>query len=421
MMSQESNIYEMMEAFFGSTGIRLLCFDSIIQPRSDVPARWKMDDLEQMDFHQVQHHLEELVSQPTQSGNTFETYFTENQFIYNIHTVKIAYAVQCFLMTEPLLLQPFSETQITEICRKRNCSIADKIRLTQMLTSVPIVQWQRINQLGAVLSAICSQFTSTAAQTVHQSLADVNRDFENDQALIHRIQHLTSMRPEANPIGHGMYQKIRKIILAGDIQALPGLERSVNFGDLAFQQLGNLDFLRVVKDYFIFFCTTQFYCALEAGLPYAEMLSILEQLVAEVEQMNHVHEVFTHMKLSLALFTKAVHASHTRHYTRPVLDALAFIRGHYMEKITLDDVAAHARMNPSYLSTLIKKETGLTLTDHVNRARVEASKQELLETNRSVNDIAQSVGFLYQNHFAKVFKKVTGQTPVEFRDRKLLF
>jgi len=59
------------------------------------------------------------------------------------------------------------------------------------------------------------------------------------------------------------------------------------------------------------------------------------------------------------------------------------------------------------------------LTDHVNQARVEASKPELLETNRSVNEIAQAVGFSYQNHFAKVFMKATGQTPVEFRDRKL--
>jgi AraC-like DNA-binding protein len=60
----------------------------------------------------------------------------------------------------------------------------------------------------------------------------------------------------------------------------------------------------------------------------------------------------------------------------------------------------------------------MSLTDHINQVRIEASKTELLNTSLSVNEIALKVGFTYQNHFARIFRKYTGLSPLDYRERK---
>lgn len=92
-----------------------------------------------------------------------------------------------------------------------------------------------------------------------------------------------------------------------------------------------------------------------------------------------------------------------------------YIEQHYAEKVSLEMLAKYTNLSTYYLSKQIKKETGLNLLDNVNNIRAEKSKHLLLNTNISILDIAQKVGFNYQNHFAAIFKKFTGISPNEFR------
>lgn len=73
-------------------------------------------------------------------------------------------------------------------------------------------------------------------------------------------------------------------------------------------------------------------------------------------------------------------------------------------------------VNPSYLSTLFKKETGTTLTEYVNRKRIEHGIFLLNSTNMQIQTIAQYCGMPDVNYFAKTFKKIIGKTPKEYRD-----
>lgn len=72
-------------------------------------------------------------------------------------------------------------------------------------------------------------------------------------------------------------------------------------------------------------------------------------------------------------------------------------------------------VNPSYLSTLFKKETGLTLTDYVNKKRVENAVFLLNTTTMQIQTIAQYCGIADVNYFTKIFKKYIGKTPKEYR------
>jgi AraC-like DNA-binding protein len=73
-------------------------------------------------------------------------------------------------------------------------------------------------------------------------------------------------------------------------------------------------------------------------------------------------------------------------------------------------------LSPNYLSDLLKKETGKNAQDHIHYYLIEEAKNNLLNTNDSVNEIAYKLGFEYPQYFSKLFKSKTGMTAVEYRN-----
>ena len=84
--------------------------------------------------------------------------------------------------------------------------------------------------------------------------------------------------------------------------------------------------------------------------------------------------------------------------------------------LSLKTQAALLNVNASYLSTLFKKETGQTLTDYVNKKRVEHALFLLNSSSMQIQTIAQCCGIPDVNYFTKIFKKYVGKTPKEYRD-----
>ena len=96
---------------------------------------------------------------------------------------------------------------------------------------------------------------------------------------------------------------------------------------------------------------------------------------------------------------------------KPIL----YISEHFNGSLTLEDVASHVHLHPSYFSTLFKTCTGSAFKEYLNMVRIEESKRLLANTDFSIIDIAMAVGFEDQSYFSKVFKKYTGLTPKQFR------
>ncbi|MBQ7956312.1 MAG: AraC family transcriptional regulator [Lachnospiraceae bacterium] len=84
--------------------------------------------------------------------------------------------------------------------------------------------------------------------------------------------------------------------------------------------------------------------------------------------------------------------------------------------LSLNAMANMLSVNPSYLSSQFKKETGSTLTDYVNRKKVEHAILLLNSTPLQIQTIAQHCGIPDVNYFTKIFKKYIRKTPKEYRD-----
>lgn len=77
--------------------------------------------------------------------------------------------------------------------------------------------------------------------------------------------------------------------------------------------------------------------------------------------------------------------------------------------------AEHLSLSANYFGDLIKRETGKTAQEYIQLKIINVGKDRLLSTGKSVSEIAYSLGFKYPQHFTRAFKKVTGQTPQEYR------
>jgi AraC-like DNA-binding protein len=78
-------------------------------------------------------------------------------------------------------------------------------------------------------------------------------------------------------------------------------------------------------------------------------------------------------------------------------------------------LADAVHLSASYLSDLLKKETGRNAQDHIHYFLIEEAKNILLNTDHTVSEVAYSLGFEYPQYFSKLFKQKTGQSPVEYR------
>jgi len=97
--------------------------------------------------------------------------------------------------------------------------------------------------------------------------------------------------------------------------------------------------------------------------------------------------------------------------------AKAYIAGHLSEDMSLGDVAKAVNMSRFYFCKSFRKHVGLNFTDYVARLRVERAKELLLNPNLRVSEIAYEVGFQSLTHFNRVFRRVVGKSPTDYRGK----
>jgi AraC-like DNA-binding protein len=100
-----------------------------------------------------------------------------------------------------------------------------------------------------------------------------------------------------------------------------------------------------------------------------------------------------------------------------ITNAKKFIEEHHSEQLSLGQVAQAVHTSVFYFCKLFKKATGINFTEHVSRVRTEKAKNLLLNPNLRISEIAYEVGFQSLTHFNRIFKKIAGESPTEYRGR----
>lgn len=92
------------------------------------------------------------------------------------------------------------------------------------------------------------------------------------------------------------------------------------------------------------------------------------------------------------------------------------IREKYRQGITIEDAARTLRISAGYLSRLFRKTTGYTFTDYLMYERISVAAKMLKQTDKKVYEIADMAGYEDYRYFSQIFKRITGFTPLEFKN-----
>ncbi len=94
-----------------------------------------------------------------------------------------------------------------------------------------------------------------------------------------------------------------------------------------------------------------------------------------------------------------------------------YAQQHPQEELGREQLASYVFLNPAYLSRLFRKETGQSLTEYVLEVKIGYARRLLEESNLKVGAVAEAIGYTHFSYFAKLFKKMTGMSPHEYRKK----
>lgn len=101
----------------------------------------------------------------------------------------------------------------------------------------------------------------------------------------------------------------------------------------------------------------------------------------------------------------------------PIATACAYLNEHHIEYgLSLEEVASLVGLSPSHFCRVFKEQTGENFTEYLTRLRLNAAARLLLNTRASIGQIALAVGYADPNYFSRIFHRLTGVTPKEYRD-----
>lgn len=147
-----------------------------------------------------------------------------------------------------------------------------------------------------------------------------------------------------------------------------------------------------------------------------EMSSDFARHIEQCETEQDIEAMWNEMIYS---YCKLVKTHSAKGYSPLVKNIVLMVDVDLSENLTLAEIAKKFNVNASYLSSLFKRDTGLTLTEYVNTKRIERAKMLLTTTSMQIQTVARTCGIFDVNYFAKIFKKYTGKTPVQYRNENI--
>ena len=140
---------------------------------------------------------------------------------------------------------------------------------------------------------------------------------------------------------------------------------------------------------------------------------LLFKRIGEIYTKSEIEQIFE--DFLQVIQTTPEKKEEIRNYT--ILKVINYIREHYNEGITLEEVARKMDLTPEYLSTLFNREMDMNFSSFLKQFRISQAKRLLKGTNLKIYEVAEAVGYSDAKYFMRVFKEVQGISPKEFRQK----
>ncbi|MBD0381499.1 helix-turn-helix domain-containing protein [Paenibacillus sedimenti] len=157
----------------------------------------------------------------------------------------------------------------------------------------------------------------------------------------------------------------------------------------------------------------------EIGVAQEELVPA-QNMYETLEQYEHLEPIRDFAFSILSGYIEGIRSKRSSKEKNDAVEKIMkFIRNHYMQSdLSLNYLSDQFHISVSHLSKIFKDYTGSNFIDYLMEIRIEKSKERLAGGSEKIRDIAESVGYTNVNSFTRIFKKITGLTPTEYRDRE---
>ncbi|HET7658182.1 MAG TPA: AraC family transcriptional regulator, partial [Bacillales bacterium] len=147
----------------------------------------------------------------------------------------------------------------------------------------------------------------------------------------------------------------------------------------------------------------------------AEEMGLILQINESLPEGTPFSQIKEWTQVQVMIAVEEFRKVHTERASGFLRKAQVYIDKHFGAAVSLEDVAEHVGLSAYYFSKLFKEQSGTTFIDYLTEVRIRRGKQLLQETRMSLKEICYEVGYRDPNYFSRVFKKITGRTPSDYR------
>ena len=207
-------------------------------------------------------------------------------------------------------------------------------------------------------------------------------------------------------------RKLMEAVSLGKLNLLNAISSNV-FNKGTEQRLN--DSLRNRKNYLIILNTLLRKAAENGDVHPLHINKLSSEYARKIEMIKSINKSNQLMSEMIRNYCLLVKNHSLKQYSYLVGKVLTMISYDLSADLSLKNISSKLNVNSSYLSNLFKKECNCTLTDYVNKKRIEYAVSELHNTDKQIQTIAYECGISDTNYFIKLFKKHTGLTPSNYR------
>lgn len=367
------------------------------------------------DFLHLQTRESRLFAAPWETVPPNTVYKVQDAFFCRYFFVLLPNtAVRTVLAAGPYLEKPMTEKTLLELAERYGVPTHIFSQLEKYYSNLPLLSEESnlkilFNTLGETLWGSMDNFT---VQTVTDTFAEEhipqlvqNFPAKSDDALL-AVQSL-EMRYDAErrlmqAVSQGMAHKAEQMVLNASKILL---------------EMRTADTMRNAKNYCIIMNTLLRKSAEYGAVHPFYIDSVSSNFAKRIERIQSPEEFPALQREMVNTYCTLVKKHSTKQYSPLVQKVLTVVDSDLTADLSLKHLAKLLSVNASYLSSLFKKETGKTLTEFVTQKRMEQAAFLLRTTTLQVQTVAQHCGIYDVNYFTKMFKKISGKTPKEFREQ----
>ena len=317
------------------------------------------------------------------------------------------------LMIGPYTTEFLDRKQLLETAERLNIPPRDFQRLEKYYGSIPPIPDE--NGLFAALNVLAERIWGSG--TAYE-IVDINQErtasFDPLPATENNSAEEILMNMQLLEQRYAYENELIRAVAHGSIHRAD--QMVAGFSQMSFEQRSG-DPLRNMKNYAIICNTILRKAAEQGGVHPLYLDSVSGDFARRIEAARTTKDGQALLGEMLRSYCRLVKKHSTRRYSAIIQRTIAYIDADLSADLRPRTLAQRQNISASYLSTLFRKETGETITDHIAAKRMEHAAHLLQSTRLQVQSIAQHCGISDANYFSKLFKKHVGMTPAEYRSR----